>query len=285
MPNPHLAAARSAQRTVDELATLFARMGTADHPRGAVLAAYRAARRALADNFSRPGAVSDALMTLRMAVQQSLTQTMSAAADLGYAQAARELGVYGLNAAGGAANTTAGMQSVLNTLDAQINAVRAMSLSGADPALVLGDAGRVGLLTPSPIIREGARWLALTAVLTHKQVVEESVKRSGGQDEFRRQAIAALDERTTETCLRVHGQVVTIDGDFHLTGTPRYADDMHAPPFHDYCRTAVALVRIDHKDDELSGQMRDAARAELRAREETGTREEVHPAHARSRRG
>jgi len=38
-------------------------------------------------------------------------------------------------------------------------------------------------------------------------------------------------------------------------------------------------------EDDLTAQMRDAARAELQAREETGILQEIHPSHARSRRG
>jgi hypothetical protein len=76
-----------------------------------------------------------------------------------------------------------------------------------------------------------------------------------------------------------------MDEDFTLTGTPRFADRVHAPPFHWNCRTAIALVPRRYVDDELTGQMRSAAWQELDARQEAGgERVEVHPAHARSRR-
>jgi hypothetical protein len=44
------------------------------------------------------------------------------------------------------------------------------------------------------------------------------------KNKFSKQVEAALDARTTETCLLAHGQVVGLDDKFHLTGTPRYAD-------------------------------------------------------------
>lgn len=102
--------------------------------------------------------------------------------------------------------------------------------------------------------------------------------------EWRKQAIAAIDERTTDCCLRVHGQIQPLDKPFILTGTPRYADEMKAPPFHDYCRTVQALyVEEFEVQGATTDEMRDAARAELKARED-GSRKEIHPAHATSRR-
>lgn len=105
-----------------------------------------------------------------------------------------------------------------------------------------------------------------------------------GQD-FQRQAIAAIDERTTDCCLRVHGQVVGMNEPFHLTGTPRFADDVIAPPFHWNCRTATMLYMPEMDEIGITtGEMRDAANSELKAREETDKRVEIHPAHALSRR-
>jgi hypothetical protein len=75
--------------------------------------------------------------------------------------------------------------------------------------------------------------------------------------------------------------VVGMDEDFTLTGTPRFADKIHDPPFHHWCRTAEALVLAQMAEDALTRQMREAAAAELKARED-GSREEIHPAHARS---
>lgn len=102
---------------------------------------------------------------------------------------------------------------------------------------------------------------------------------------YGRQAIAAIDERTTDCCLRVHGQVVGLDKPFHLTGTPRFADYIQSPPFHYSCRTVEAL---HHEAMEAIGvptsEMRAAARSERDARKRTGKRQEIHPAHATSRR-
>lgn len=100
-----------------------------------------------------------------------------------------------------------------------------------------------------------------------------------------RQAIAVLDEHTTDCCLRVHGQIVGQDQPFHLTGTPRFADYVPSPPFHWFCRTATAIYHVAMEAVGVSTEtMRTAARDELRAREQTKGRVEIHPAHAASRR-
>lgn len=102
---------------------------------------------------------------------------------------------------------------------------------------------------------------------------------------WKEQAIAAIDERTTDCCLRVHGQIKPLDGQFKLAGTPRFADQMSAPPFHWLCRTAKALyLEAMEQVGVTTRTMRDAARAELEARVETGRRQVIHPAHATSRR-
>jgi hypothetical protein len=102
---------------------------------------------------------------------------------------------------------------------------------------------------------------------------------------YQRQAIAAVDENTTNCCLRVHGQVVGFEEKFHLTGTLRFADYVHAPPFHWNCRTVEVLYHSTMEGVGVTtGDMRSAAREELDARRRTGKRVLIHPAHATSRR-
>jgi hypothetical protein len=58
---------------------------------------------------------------------------------------------------------------------------------------------------------------------------------------FQKQAVAALDARTTDCCRRVNGQIQPLDEPFVLTGTPRYTDRAMHPPFHWGCRTVDTL--------------------------------------------
>lgn len=102
---------------------------------------------------------------------------------------------------------------------------------------------------------------------------------------WKHQAIAAIDERTTDCCLRVHGQIKDLNDPFELRGTPRFADRIQHPPFHFYCRTAEGLYVEEFEAFGITTEtMRSAAQAEIEARESTGTRVEIHPASATSRR-
>lgn len=58
---------------------------------------------------------------------------------------------------------------------------------------------------------------------------------------FEKQAIAAIDRRTTQCCLNVHGQVRPMDQPFDLSGTPQFAPQMMGPPFHYRCRSVIVL--------------------------------------------
>ena len=125
-------------------------------------------------------------------------------------------------------------------------------------------------------------WGALSA--TFGAVCERGQQESG--QAWDRQTIAAIDEQTTDCCLNVHGQVVGLDEAFRLPGTPRYAARMLRPPFHWRCRTSVSLYHRAMEAEGVTTQdMRVAARDEITARQRTGRREEIHPAHATSRRG
>lgn len=264
---------------------LFARLGTEDAPRGDVLTAYRVARRALRSELERPSVVNEVLSQLRAGVSSAVERIFDDAADCGFEQSVSDLAVYELGAPDISPEIVTleqqAIASVLSALDQQLDGVRAIVAGGyVDDALILGDDERVGLLSPGAVIGEAARWAAIIALTAYTAGVSGRVDR----DRFRRQAIAAIDERTTDCCLRVHGQVVGLDDDFKLTGTPRFADRMRNPPFHWYCRTSVALVRREDAEDDVTREMREAARAELRAREQTGQRVRIHPAHARSRR-
>lgn len=125
-------------------------------------------------------------------------------------------------------------------------------------------------------------WTAFTALTL---ALFNAGQRRMPQITWQKQAIAAVDERTTDCCLRVHGQIQPVDGKFNLTGTPRFANRLAHPPFHWYCRSSVVLY---HESMEGTGvptaDMRAAARDELDARRRTGRREEIHPAHSISRR-
>lgn len=279
MPDKHQRAVNAALDANERVGRLFDRIGHADAPRGDIYAAYRNARQALdVNNLPRAQA---ALRLLRQSVASISGAALSRGIDLGAAEAERQLLIYEETPPSGDPLVESRddlILAIMAVLDSQLQAINALLVTEADNgSLILGDDTRVGLLSPAPISAEIARW---AAYLTGK-VFAARVSGAGGEAEYARQAVAAIDERTTDCCLRVNGQIAPLDGDFSLTGTPRFADHIHAPPFHWYCRTATALIRTDSIDDALTQSMREAARAELAARRD-GSRKEIHPAHARS---
>lgn len=310
MANPYRKALQATRNTDHELEALFARyLGSAEHPRGRVLSAYRNARRSMATAYRqgqtrRTGAALETLRELQYTLRAIGAESIPQAVDIGQASAQAQTQAYQQNGTDVSAPAeapdilalAAGWNAVV---DGQIATVQAMILANAEQELILGDDERLGMLQPAPVQREGSRWLAYAMAMGilawlmgrdgERPLVGYRVVTSGpliGQRkevEFRRQAIAAIDERTTDCCLRVHGQIVGLKEKFTLTGTPRFADKMRDPPFHWYCRTSVALYQDEH-DDGMTAEMREAAGAELKAREETEKRREIHPAHARSRR-
>jgi len=103
---------------------------------------------------------------------------------------------------------------------------------------------------------------------------------------YSRQWVSTLDERTTDCCLQAHGQIVGMDENFILRGTPRFADEIYTSPAHWYCRSSVVLYNEEfEKIGITTDEMKNAAKAELNARAETKKRVPIYPSHATSRRG
>lgn len=62
---------------------------------------------------------------------------------------------------------------------------------------------------------------------------------SKSSDTLMKMAMAVIDRRTTNCCLRVHGQIQPNNKPFILTGYPSFDSKMMQPPFHWNCRTSV----------------------------------------------
>lgn len=280
----HERAVSRALRANDRTGAAFARLGTSAHPRGAILSAYRSARREIAGQFGA-SAIIAATYRLRGEVEQTARRELSAAIEQAAERAARDLGIYGLQiATNQLPDTTPAVTAILGVYDAQARAAQAALGLPDGQTLILGDGARAGLLTSGPVTTETAKWIASLSAAAYGAIVDTATRQAGDADQYWKQAVAAIDQLTTDCCLRVTGQVQPIDKPFHLTGTPRYADYMDWPGFHWWCRTATALVSVDDIEDGLTKQIRGAGRAELRARKQTGKRVAIWPSHGRSRR-
>lgn len=276
--NPHEQTVRNALQTGDEISSLFDRIGSADAPRGRILAAYRDAREQLASDeaLQRRRVVTIALNDLRDTVNRELNSLVVESLEMGAEQAAAQLRAYDVAVSKGDGEwarpfVDAALLSVGALVTMQIAQIMGLLFAGTVSASqVVGSGSRVGILNPAPVITQARDAVAKAAAASYDAVIERST-RDGG---WMRQAVAAIDDRTTDCCLRVSGQTVPLNGEFKLTGTPRFADMMDAPPFHLHCRTALALVRAEDAGDNVTRRMREAALNELgsRQRGDNGTR-------------
>lgn len=297
--NSHEVAVRAALRAGDDIDRLIARLGTAQHPRGEVLTAYRNTERSLRDVLQRPGPsvtreAGEVMRELRRVLAAVAAEILADATAAGQTHARQQAKAQGLDVPMGvfapAVDTAAMAAAWLATVDQQAAAVGALTATGADEDEILGDGSRAGVLRPAPVIAEGSRWVA-SAVTTATALYFASLlgrqgrgTGAGTANEWYHQVVAGIDERTTDCCLQAHGQIQPLDRPFKLTGEPRWADELDHPPFHWYCRSAEAMLHRSQVDDAFTREMEEAADAERRARRETGQRVEIHPAHARSRR-
>lgn len=188
-----------------------------------------------------------------------------------------------------------GIEESLKSMDQSLDGVAALFRTELRNGLIQGesfdDLVKRLLAKDASVFSRGALSAELGArrtVITANNAARDAFYQLWGEQipGLGKQAVAAIDENTTETCLLVHGQVQPMDSPYVLEGQPRFADRMMYPAFHWRCRTTSVAY---HPDFEVGSKistrdMTSAAQAELTARED-GSREEIHPAHATSRRG
>jgi hypothetical protein len=266
MPNPLDKAVKSGIRMNDRIGNLFARIGTSAHPRGDVLTDYDLARLSLESALAKENplpAVRDVLRGLRRQLNADVTGVLNEAVSLGEDEASRQLRFYNARPRGSIRLTeqsNSALEAAMSQFDAQAAAITALVLSQADPAQIIGDEDRTGILSSGIVITAAAYWA------THLVWTAFDTQVTSQDELFQKQAVAALDARTTDCCLRVHGQIVELDEPFHLTGTPRFADDMDWPAFHWYCRTSGVLYQPEF-DDGLTDKMQEGSQFFLDERE------------------
>lgn len=98
-----------------------------------------------------------------------------------------------------------------------------------------------------------------------KQIAIEKAKEQ--IPELQRQAVAHVASGITQTCLRVHGQIVDVDEPFELSGEPRFGRKLMHPPFHWNCRTTVVAYHpaFESTSNLTTADMRQQARQYLNA--------------------
>lgn len=110
------------------------------------------------------------------------------------------------------------------------------------------------------------RRLVITANNAAKQEALNQVNAQGGT-QVRKQWVATIGSRTTETCLRAHGQIQNLDDPFEFTGEPRFARKLMHPPAHWNCRSSIVMWHPYFEQGGLTTvSMRADAAAELAKR-------------------
>ena len=263
MTNPLEQAQKSGVHMNDKIGSLFDMIGNNDHPRGVVTTAYRNARRAMASALQetdRVRAAREVMSQLRRDVRSGVMSVFADAQNLGTDESARQLRFYGIKAGSGLASVNlstelhSAVDAVTASVDNQQAAVIALLATGADDAEIIGDENRVGLLAPAPTVSSSTFWGAALVW----DAFDFLTNLADTTNQFQKQAVAALDMRTTDCCLQVHGQIQPLDGLFHLTGTPRFADYLDWSPFHWNCRTSCVLYKSEY-DEGLTDKMRAGA--------------------------
>ena len=249
MPEPHERSIASALKSVHRLKKLTDRMRGQN---SAIHRAYRTVLRALKGNTDNSAIVTDALITLEDSIRAAAAVYYDDALAVGMAQAQRDLAIYGLGEPDNfdPNNANLAIGSTIGLLHSQNEQALSIARLDLGEEYIIGDATRKGIIQPAPILSEMSFWLTSLSVLSYEQGTKRKMPKVA------RQAVAQIDQHTTQTCLNVHGQIVGEDEDFHLSGTPKYADEMHSSPFHRGCRTSIAKILPKYLDGEVTAGMR-----------------------------
>lgn len=249
----HEKAIKSGVRMNGRIGDLFAKAGTSAHPRGEITTIYRRTRVELESALQADNPVlstRDVLQRTRRDLLIAIGLLYASAVTLGEEEALRQLELYGVSSFG-SINLTSEAQSatdaVMARFDAQAAAILALVATGAQNEQIIGDGNSNGIFSYSEITVGIAYWIAYLVWYAFDSKIFGTQAVGGGRQvtPFQKQAIAVIDERTTECCLKVHGQIQPLDGMFKLVGQPRFADEMDRPGFHNFCRTSMILYSAE----------------------------------------
>jgi hypothetical protein len=167
---------------------------------------------------------------------------------------------------------TPAVEAVVAKTAAQVSTLIALAATEASPEMLTGGGGKLGILRESEPLGELANWVVFMAGAAFLAGVPGYLNKpvQGETLVYRKVAVAALDQHTTPCCLAVHGQVQPLDQPFHLTEPPAFAPHIDHPPFHWYCRTAIAL-HLERYDTGITQAMRDSAQVIIAERAAGGT--------------
>lgn len=267
---------RSGLRMNERMGDLFADIGNSANPDGRIAKLYSDARFAIIGALAGGAAISviqGILERLKRDVQREITAIFNSSISLGVEEARWQLELYNANLFGGINLTTekdSAMRAIMARFDAQHAAMLALLTVDASDEQIVGDENRNGVFNWLEIVEAIAYWAAFLVWQAFDNMIENSRNSAGSKIEnLFKMAVAVIDDRTTDCCLRVHGQTQPLDGMFKLTGTPRFADEMDYPAFHRYCRTGTVLYSPElDAGGKQRAKLLDESKHELKVRED-----------------
>jgi len=274
--NPYLECIKLSETSNRELGELFGKIGTKD-TKGLVYQSYDTMLYAVQKSLEIDEPVSSTMQIVRSqrdSIYKDLYNILIEAESMGYEKAVAQLREYGAEIPDTAVIDyeliESAVMAIISVMDSQIYAVEAMLKTGGDFAEIFGDDYRAGIFRVAPILNAGAIWIA--------SMYWDKFQTVTAKWENEKQAIAVMDNRVTDCCLRVHGQHIAYKKDFTLTGVPRFADKLFWSPFHWYCRTSITLFDPAF-DDGITARLIESAKLVMRLRKE-GKTIENKPFHA-----
>lgn len=286
----HKAEIQSALRVNRKLRAMQNGISPSKHPRNALTQIYRTTRRLIHNNFDDLQELRNILFLFSSTVSMIIRPLMEDAAKLGSVAGLqsldrRKISTIGASTAVSSPIVTPAIVAIKQIADSQVAQTISVAAIGGSVTTVIGDGvNSVGFFSQGILNKQINGFITAVTALSQFALWEQFIAQQIADDVYYKQAIAAIDQNTTECCLIVHGQFQPIDSMFELIGSPRFADLIENPPFHWNCRTATALVHASERFDSLTQEMIDAAASEIEARGDNDYRVEIHPAFATSSR-
>jgi hypothetical protein len=251
---PYLKAIDLAVEANHKQEQMFKELGGKDNPGGSVTSTYRTANLALTTALAldsvdaRRQAAGEIVSVLRYSVVNTAGLRFEESFAYGIGEADKQLEAYRLKQPGATTQhmreveeriIVGALDDIRSRIEQQAQSLNAMMLLGAEEEQITGGQDRVGILRDSAIIPAMTFYMA--SLIWTSFELQALRSQSIAERTYQKQAIAVLDRRTTECCLKVHGQIQRFTSDFTTLGSPAYADRQDWPPFHPRCRTSIAL--------------------------------------------
>ena len=203
-----------------------------------------------ATELGRIPAAYQVMMQLQIGVLDAAAKAMARGIKAGDRLATNNLVIYGIPIPPAVdkiqieSTRNAAMDSIAAQIDRQRSYALALLISESEEAELIGDDSQPGIFNPSTAVRDADHWSASLAAMMFLSLLSGGLNLLGpAAPVLQKIPIAILDKDTTETCIKVDGQVQDLDKPFDLDGwSPAFADEMMFPPFHHFCRTGIALA-------------------------------------------